>query len=743
MRIIQFLVFSIILLCCINVSAQSSSDDKNQYLLEEVMVTASKREATAQETPMALSYFTSELIDVKGIQNINDLQYSVPSLLMGLTSAGGAKLTVRGISSESFMTGGDPGIALHIDGQYIQATSYALRDLFDIERIEVLRGSQGTLYGRNSTGGSVNIITKKPTDEFSGQLNVLLGDYEHRRIQAVLNTPLTDNAFFRIAVSDDFREGYTQNVITGDTYDTSDYTAYRGSLLIRPTDNLDILLSGYVFREDDSRGFTTVAHPYNTHDGLLGINFLTGAPVVTNIYRDYNAPPNPAADDPRKVRMDTTPFAREDSEGVSLDVTWAFSGMKFKSITGYHNTEWNDRRDVDNSDVVTVVSEMDTEYTTFTQEFQLSSNAEGKFDWLVGLFYYNEDSTFDNRNPILNISAVYPWWDEWNFVSGAATETESWAVFGQADYHFNDRLTATAGLRYTYEEKTFEESLYLPPYGLVTPMVSNDEESWEDVTGTIGLDYKLADEVMVYASVSQGFKAGGFNAGGFHEPYEPETVTAYQAGVKGRYLDSTLQLNLAGFYYDYSDLQLWTNIEELTLMTNAAEASIKGVEVEWIYLVTNALKVDGSVAYLDAEYDEYFAADSHYPGSALGLQDLSGKKLSRAPEWKYNIGAQYGVPLPGGNLGSLTLRVDFSWVDDHYFRAFNLETDKQSAYHRTDAKLMWESPDGQWYGELFVRNIEDEDVVGEMVIYGSGFADNRGSIFLPPRTCGVQIKYFF
>jgi len=335
-----------------------------------------------------------------------------------------------------------------------------------------------------------------------------------------------------------------------------------------------------------------------------------------------------------------------------------------------------------------------------------------------------------------------------DFVIGPGqVDTTSLAAFGQIDYSLTETLELTAGIRHTRDEKDIFRELFLSVFETVVLVddTTTFDDSWEKTTGKLGLNYRVNDDVLLYASYSLGFKAGGFNASSLEEPsYEPELLDAYEIGMKGQFLDNHLQLNISAFYYDYTDkteskIDLIGDVAS-TIFTNAGAATIAGIEVEMQSRLTDAFSIDGSLAYQNAEYDEF---DSQDPSNAaLGVQDLAGNQLTRSPELKFHLGAQYEWQLDDG-LGSLTARADFSWVDEQYFRAFNLETDKADSYHRTNVRLQWDSSDTHWQAELYVLNLEDDYILSNLVVAGPNEGFGRVASYLDPRTYGVEISYRF
>jgi iron complex outermembrane receptor protein len=357
----------------------------------------------------------------------------------------------------------------------------------------------------------------------------------------------------------------------------------------------------------------------------------------------------------------------------------------------------------------------------FTEELQLVSNSEGALKWILGLFYFDENGYRVGGTRTTMVT------------TDNQVDSVSRAVFGQVDYRLTEKLELTTGLRYTQDEKT--TTLSNPFTGV---FVGEDSNEWSKVTGRLGLNYYANDNLMLYALYSTGYNAGGYNQ---LLTYDPEEVAAYEFGMKSRWLEERLQLNVSAFYNDYSDKQ-----EQLLgpdgqggfvrTFRNAAAASIPGIEVELQARPNDVWLFDGSIAYQEARYDAYLTDDPANP--ALGVQDLSGNELIDSPDLTVNLGVQADWPL-SANAGTLQMRVDLSWVDERYFRAFNLPSDRVDSYHRSNASLKWLSPSRAWYAQLYVKNIEDDDIVANYVLAGT-----RGiKFYFDPRTYCAKIGYAF
>jgi iron complex outermembrane receptor protein len=712
-------------------------------VIEEIIVTAQKRESNVQTTPLAISAFAEEQLDNRGIDNAGDLQLYVPGLTFGKTVTRTSQVTLRGIGAENINPGGDPGVAVHVNGAYQQSTAFIAQDFFDVERIEVLRGPQGTLYGRNATGGSINIITNKPTAELEGKLVVGLGDYDQRKVQGFVSGPLWDRTRGRLSISSEKHDGYTRNVYNGKDIDDKDYYAVRGQLAWDPTDDLSVNLTVHSYRDDSSGVPLTLVGENPTGPLFAGLDLTTFAPIFWNPYVELGALPNVTLQDRRKVKHNTATTGKEDSDGAIAELVYNFGAVTLKSTTGFTDMDYRNAGDTDSAAEVSIAQFLGGSYRTLTQELLLTSSNASDWEWTLGLYYYKEDSDFyfglvmeDSiplPTPYVGVPVTYD--------AGGDVEADSYAVFGQSTYALSDRISLTAGIRYTRDRKDMTEYILAPAFAFVDfatgdPVTDSKNETWSKTTGRLGVDYTPTADTLIYASISTGFKAGGFNVSGMQPSYDPELVTAYEAGLKTRFFEGRVQMNLAAFFYDYEDLQVF-QIESVTpVINNAAKAEVFGIEAEFVALVSDNLNVDASFSYLDATYEEFFSVDAVDP--AAGLQDLSGNNLPRSPELSLNLGVNYTWRLD--SHGSLKARLSYSWMDEQYFRAFNLKRDRQGAYSRTDLNLTWRSPTEQWEVRGFVRNIEDDDIISNIIVAAGTLGSTPLASFNPPRTYGVTIS---
>lgn len=719
--------------------------------IEEIVVTAQKRAENVQDIPVAISAFTSEMLELRGISNPQDLQQAVPNLSIGEQTnlGGGAKVTLRGVGSENYGPGGDPGVPIHINGHYTQSTAYIFRDMVDVERVEVQRGPQGTLYGRNAIGGNVNLITRRPTKEFEASAAIEAGNYNRRMAQAVISGPITNGIRARAVAAKAVRDGFVEELGIGKDRDSVDYVSLRGSLEIDLASNFQAYINGYYFKDK-------------------GNNY------TRRIDRDPN---NTANFFPFKVSSNTPNEGEDRSKGASIDFTLDLGGVELRSLSAYDKTNTSGNYDLDGNPVRLARFGVGIGMKVLTQEFQAVSKGDGPLKWVLGAFYYKEDSnelrtnvidrfdTDSNGRTGLTGDQTQPLVIQY---SKTRNHADSWAAYGQADYNLTDKLQLEAGLRYTRDRKNYfsgadtvlsDGSTRSVPTGggrfttfpLLNQVFFDNTKGtlWSKVTWRLGLNYRFNDDALLYGSYSRGYKAGGYAArqGDF---YNPEVVDAFEMGLKGQWAENRVQTNLALFYYDYKnkqELQFFGPSAQFPngglQLINATDATSYGVELEILAKVTKAFQIDMSMSYLHARYGSFIVRDTQLN---TPFQDLKGNILPLAPAMKFNAGAQYNRGL-GGNAGEITLRGDFSWIGEQFGNALNrtggvlpATGDQIPEYGVMNANLQWKSFDDSLRISLFARNLTNKYAISNSFVNGLNEVVQSN---LKPRTFGVRIGYNF
>lgn len=677
------------------VGAAQPVSEEDELALGEVTVTAERRETTLQRTPVAVSALSAEDLRARGVADMKDLQFSIPSMSLG-DSYGLARITLRGIGNENVLggnVGGDPGIAFNVDGIVYARPQMASTAFYDLERIEVLRGPQGTLYGRNATGGSVNLVTRKPSDVLQFEASGLLGNRDWVRGEAAVSGPIgTDQVLGRLAIHHEKADGDTRNVLTGGELGDIDNTGVRGTIQLFPTKMFEATLGADYYRNH------TNASSYITRGNVRGET--TPQEQLGGSF----------ATDDRLVNYNNDGFQRDRHYGAFARLTWHFVSANLTSISAYRKMETNQGFDLDGTDAFYVNTDFrisDSHQTT--QELQLTSVAEGRLQWILGAFYFDESAHGAQQFAFPTFGG--------NFMSGGQVDTTSWAPYGQATYAFTDQARLTLGGRYTHDKKKMTE--YFDFFGRVD---GAGQRSWSAFTPRASFEYLPTERSMLYASITRGFKSGGFNIGALQPAYEPEHVWSYEIGSKNRMLDDRLELNATAYYYEYTNLQVNQILDVLSILTNAAESEVYGVEIESRARVTRNVKIDFTYGYLDATFKKFLNLEDPFP--ELGVQDLSGNRLPRSPKHTFAFGAEYDRTLPNGS--SIALRADYSYRAKAYFSEFNRDFNAQSAYGLLDARLTFNSAAERYRVSLFVKNATDRLVKNNSLINSGilGFNNN-------------------
>ncbi|MFT7048660.1 MAG: iron complex outermembrane receptor protein [Halioglobus sp.] len=702
-------------------------------MLEEVIVTAQKRSESVQDIPLAVTALSASMLEERGITDIASMVSSVPGMHFGQASSD-TRITIRGIGSEQNTVTGDPGVAFHIDGVY-QARSSAGNALFyDLARIEVLRGPQGTLYGRNATGGSVNLVSNAPTDETEGQIEAQLGDYSQQRLRGVLNMPLaSDKLLMRISGQYEERDGYYENQTPGaDDLSDMDALNIRAQFLYAATENFDALLS-LNYATNQGAGYGAAA---------LG-DYPAPPPFFINS-KLATATPNPS--DPWEIRTSGVAKRDDSRQGATLTLNWDLDWAALKSITAWQENEVDSLRDVDFSDADIMNENRYQDSTQYSQELQLSSTDAGDWEWIAGLYWLSEqtDAEFWLNDKGAGLS-TYPFFpsidvglaDPTYFGNSSTTDADSFGAFGQASYNVSDSWKLTVGLRYSKDEK--ESDIERKEFVLPSSINFQKKDDWDQVTWKLGADWSVTDENLLYASVSTGFKSGGFLQTVGSEPYGEEEVTAWEIGSKNRFFDNRYQANISAFYYDYTDMQLRTIRDLASVVTNAGESEIKGIELELVGRPTAAIELSAAFSFTNAEFTDYFDDDPQ--DGVSELLDLSGNSLPRSPDATVNLSAAYNWDF---SSGSLRASVNYYWSDEVYFSAYNSkDADYQGSYHKTDARLAFYSADDRWYVAVAAKNLEDDDVANQIALREPTLGGVDTAQWQPPRTYTVTAGYNF
>ena len=703
-----------------------------QAQLEEVIVTAQKREENVQSIPIAVTALSEATLRNANMLNMDDVARHVPGFTVTNYNPVTPQPFIRGVGSSPSDAGSDASVGVFIDGVYAGRAGGYRADMYDIQRVEVLRGPQGTLFGRNVAGGALNILSNAPTDEYAGDIEVTGGDYDLWGVKGMLNGPLTDQLAARLAFAVRQRDGYTDNTVTGSELQDEDNKSVRGRLRWDLSDKVTAnLIADYV--KDDLKGPAARSYTGDPADALGAVG-LGG--LVTSVL--------PNSSDPFKIEADIDGRAKREMYSATLQLDWETSLGTVTSVSGFRHNDFDYYDDVFGlafdpaSDLEPLLTDKtDEESDQFSQELRITS-ATDQLVWTAGLYYLDQDvDQLETFSP-LGFPVSYD----------QRADTTSYAVFAQGTLPFGEHWAVTAGGRYSYDERDFKLDTqgFDIGFGLLTPDPANpgadavpfsasDDDSWSKFTPKLSLEYTPNDDIFSYLTWSQGYKSGGYNGVATNQtaattPFDEETVNNYEIGVKSDFFDDRVRLNVAAFYMDYEDLQVFVSSFESTvglLVDNAGEADIYGVEAEFFYAPNDRLNLTATYAWLDAEIGN----------NEIGTV-AEGNSLTRSPEHSASAAVQYRLPL--ANLGDLLLRADYAWQDKIYFDPENYELSAQDSYGLLHLRVALQAHSG-WELALWMKNATDEDYW--VHAFDSSFGSDLASSAIQgaPQTWGVTGRY--
>jgi len=730
-------------------------------VFEEVLVTAEKRTESLQNLSQAVTALSAEDVENRQLSSFVDLSAIAPGVNVAKNEGFKTVITIRGIGNEANQNAiANPSVSYHLDGVYV-ASPFALQtDFLDLERIEVLRGPQGTLFGQNSTGGGINVITKAPTfDEIYGSADLTLGEYSQVKARAAVNLPLSDSLAARVSVMSNKHDGFSDNVANGQDLDDADSISARAKVLYQPSDTFSATLTAQVFDEE------------------------VNGQAQKGIYD-----PTPGA---RNLAQDSLSSYELESQLYSLTLEWDLGAVTLKSLTSYQNDDIAIQRDNDRHDYRTLPpffllqSYFDpetNEQKTTTQEFNLISNepAFGRLDWVAGIFYLDTevdisilerlDFGFDGVFDPFTLDDIYAYGGDVGFISDSKPERESISLYGQGTWSLTDRSRLIGGLRYTEDEV----------YSAVTNFYGREgteilEIESEKVTGRLALEVDLGDATMLYASYTRGFKPGGSNLTFGREAvvspivvlpvFEEETIDAYELGLKTDLADGRVRLNGAAFFYTYDNLQYQATDPEVFQggVGNIPESEIMGAELELGAFLSDSLIFDARLAWLDTEITaSHLALDNVASEAATNallaqglnlfspeveraraaqIADVQGNELAKTPGFTANLALTYSHALAA--WGDIEGTLSYTHRGDFRHRIFNNPlTDEVDGYDTVDLLVRLLPSDANWRLELIGKNLTDEDGINARFtdVFGVGAT---GDQFIPPRQLMVRVGLDF
>ena len=675
--------------------------------LGKITVNAQKREESAQDVPITLNAFTPDIIDERGLDSISDLANQLPGVQFSEFSGSG-NVSIRGVGTSIVSGTGENSVAVHIDNIFLTQPKAFTMIQEDLGSVEVLKGPQGTLYGRNSTGGVINFFSAAPSSEFGAGVSLLAGNYDRYKATGYITGSLAENVRARLSVQVEERGGYAKNLATGQELEDLSARGGRFSLDASPSANWDAALR-ISYRKEDFAGPV-----YDSFDGSFAV-----------------VPSPLSALDPREVNSVVNYDSSKELTLVSLKNTFELSDTaKLVSITGYSDFEETGLFDGVGSLVSVPIDRKQTS-EAFTQEFNLVGDTD-RLDWLLGLYYLHEDIASHADTDFSSFSAL-PFGSIIQANVQSSTKT-SYSVFADATYSVSDRTRVFGGIRWIQEE--IEQDLLVTTAGfeLCSPMAVPQENIDSDITGRFGLQYDASDNTMLYGQLSRGYKVGGYSQSTCNNPFKPETIDAIEAGMKGDFHNGRVKLNAAAFYYDYSNLQLEQATPTGIPVVNAPSSHVYGVDLELVALLTKQFSIDALVSLLDSEYDDFINTDPLL-GAPPGM-DLSGIALNYAPSYSLLLGADYDFGLPGG--GNLKFRGEVYVTDQYQIREFEFPWTTQDGFTQVNAYVTWTPRNDRFRARAFIKNATDEDVLGGVL----GFGGALGS-FQPPQTYGIELSADF
>jgi iron complex outermembrane recepter protein len=757
--------------------------------LEEIIVTARRRLEDLQSTPVAVTALSDTALENRMVDSLDDLTRFVPNLQFdGAAPLSGASYNatvfIRGVGQNDFAIFADPGVAMYLDGVYLGRSIGGVLDLMDVLQIQVLRGPQGTLFGRNTIGGAVIMSTHEPDGSFGGTIGLSVGSFERQELRATLNLPIDETLSARVSAASLQREGYARRAMDGGQLGDKDATIARAQVLWEPSEDLRAKLSMDATRVRQGSAPLTLVDVAASGAPFLDLYNSLVAPNVGITAPDGSNALNSAwlTNDVDTTYAGGRSINDLDSRGVALTLDSHVGAIEMRSITAWRKLAAQFARDGDNTPFTFRETYNDDRQEQFSQELQWSGSIRGRLDWVSGLYFFNENAAEDGSASLapgvyqaleaLNLNSDETWcgstganprpiascpaslryggqaFHQNNVLTDLGVDlltrvrNRSAAIFSQGTLRLTEEWSATAGLRWTRDEKSMElkhrrraSGVYIA--GSVDSFEQFDATSSE-LTPKLGLEWQALADVMLYVSYARGFKSGGFNGRPLVNSeevtsYDPEIVDSYEFGAKTRWFDGRMIANTAFFYNDYRDMQLSINATPQNFVRNAGAARIAGAELEMAARLTAGLDLNFTMAYLDASYTRLDAQLG-----ALQPPLTADKKLVKAPEWSAALGLQYRWDVA---FGAFTVRGDYAYKDRTYHDVFNDPRLTQPAFDIVNAYAAFTTVDDRWELSAFVSNLTSERYrISGNSSAGLGLAE---STFAAPREIGMSVRMRF
>lgn len=710
--------------------------------LGELIVTAENRSVSAQTVPITLELITGKAIQRQGATDLMQLQNLAPGLNIVQNTVFN-QINIRGVgSNDGAAEMSDQAVTIGMDGEYLNRPVALNASLFDLDRVEVLKGPQGTLYGRNATAGAVNIIAKKPIMEKTEvDLGASYGNYNTIKANAAINLPLGKIAAIRVAGMLSKHDGYRESKAPGlaGRFDNGNVWATRAGLSINPTKAFSIYIAGEYSQTDQqapSQYGVDVSKADTTLKGQVPSKWTTTLP------KDYN--------------VATAGFVKINQGAIRSRIAYDFGAAKITYTGGYRDVDMSGYQPLNGFVPETFSFDNQLKYQTQSHELRLNGESN-KFIWQAGGFYGNEDQDVERGLVLPSAKGAFagkvPYLNFFKFDVNSKTT----ALFAQATYNVTEKFGITAGLRNTSDKKSRDgATLTRAPFGppgtpayFITPervpptltsagmTATSKSANWNKTTWMVNLDYKIDATKMLFAKVSTGYKAGGFDNYG---AYEPEDLTAIEIGSKNKFMDNKLRLNASLFNYNYNKQQVSVFINTTVggAIQNAANTKVFGLELDGELLATKNDRLRATINFLNAEFGD-FPTTINKVGADAAVVNLKGNTPIQAPKWTMIGGYDHTFEL---GSGSLNVGIQTMFKSEYYLAAYNLAMDKQKAFTKTDLNITYSTKSGNWDIGAFAQNLENTRVINFSGFTG-GTINLYNWVFGSPRLMGLQVNYHF
>lgn len=693
-------------------TANAAQSDDN---LQDIIVTAQRRSENLQDVPIAVTVLSAAQLQSAGIVNTAGLASVTPSLTFA-DANGFLEPRIRGIGNSAAGPGVENSVATYVDGVYIASAPATLLSLGGVNRVEVLDGPQGTLFGRNAVGGLIQIVTKDPEDHFSGNADVSYGDYQTSRANIYATGPLTQKAAADVALSIGHQgQGYGRNIDTGDSvYRTDVDASVRSKVIVRPDD-----LTTLKVAVDYSQ--TSTSDP---------------AFSVANGTKPADYPTIETSSNPWDTDTDVNPIHRIKAGGVSLRIDRSLGPITLTDIAAYRQMHFFTEFDGDLTPTPAVIENYNQDDRQISEEFQIAPTESGNLHWIIGAYYLHLDSKYDPLE--LTIAALDG--GHSHSISNQDSITKSIAGFAQATYEIVPATNLTLGIRYTQDDRSLAGNVAaVSPADVIKTTANDGTKSYGVPTWRAVLDHDFTGQLMSYLSYNRGYKSGGFNAQSPTAPaYNPEILDAYEIGMKSLWLDRKLRFNAAAYFYNYKDIQVNTFLGTLGVIYNGASARTYGLDVDFDYAITRQLKLTGGLDLLHDRFTSFplavIATELPNGSATLAPGSATGNRLPFAPDATARLGFDYTIPASIGNFDAV--------IEDLYNSGFYTQPDNvlhQEGFHMLNGSVTWSAPSGDYWLRLWANNIansavRESDVVSTVAQIVS---------FEPPRTFGATLGVKF